>query len=813
MQDTRQIIEQLRGMPDAALKQFAMLHKNDPMMMPLAVSEDGRRKQMRNAVNLKMAGQEPPKVVDQALAGMGAPQPQPQASTQLPEDQGIGQLPAQNLQRMAEGGIAGYATGGKPDGLDDAQRRGMALFERALDMENIRDPKERAFLKSIHWNESKWRDTSPTSNKQAVGPMQIKPTTFKDVAPKLDINKPLDNMRGGIRYGAQGYREAKGNPQIAGVFYYGGPTARDAALQGKVFTDKANPKAPNTFQYADVVAKNAELIASGRLPTYNASNTTAVIPTRDDIPSHMSEADKKAQAAKASAGKFQASDLLQLLNPEKRREIGEAGLAVGSNILNTIPAGIAGIYKGVTGTFNSPQERQAAEQTAAAEYFAKHEYAPRTVGGAEKANTFSKFLSDDLHLPPYIAGAGVAGPKAAVPENVAKAVEAAAPVAERIVPAAEKPSTIPKGEYEGLNKIYEDTIQSNKESAEVSQNRTTAQQLADKQTSEARAASAKREAELQAVQDKINAKRGKTAKGRAQLEKEAADLATSKEAVLQRRAKEAAQKQLDEAARAKQPSTVEPTTTDAVTPEYTGAPTSGYITPMLNTAGKAGVNAGNAVQSDAQTLIDPTTTGGPTSFPPNVDAKADLGETPPAPPKPPEAKKEGLEQLAAEKPRGFTNDDWLTFGLNMLQGKARTGNMLSDLASSAGSAGLATLAGRKEREKTEQDRLDKSGLNEYYREMAAKAKAEAGYTGEERAGGAARKTVAELAQKTLADWEKNKSLMAEPITAAERTQVFNDAVAQYSKLLGLTPKAPAPGAGAEVQNPFQMPKNVIVTPG
>jgi hypothetical protein len=70
-----------------------------------------------------------PKVVDQDIAQMAAPPQQPmmppqarpqmppQAQApqqQLPENTGIGQLPAQNMQGMADGGIVGYAEGGVP---------------------------------------------------------------------------------------------------------------------------------------------------------------------------------------------------------------------------------------------------------------------------------------------------------------------------------------------------------------------------------------------------------------------------------------------------------------------------------------------------------------------------------------------------------------------------------------------------------------------------------------------------------------------------------------------------------------------------
>jgi hypothetical protein len=96
--NSEKITSQIAMLPDQALKQMAMMHKNDPYVLPLIISEDGRRKQMRQAAQAQMAGMPQPKVADAALAQMG----------QLPEDQGIAQIPAPNMQRMADGGIAGY---------------------------------------------------------------------------------------------------------------------------------------------------------------------------------------------------------------------------------------------------------------------------------------------------------------------------------------------------------------------------------------------------------------------------------------------------------------------------------------------------------------------------------------------------------------------------------------------------------------------------------------------------------------------------------------------------------------------------------
>lgn len=115
-----QITSTLRMMSDPQLRQYAAMHKNDPYIFPMAFAESNARKQARAAQQAQGMGQQQPKVVDQDLMEMGAPPPQmapqgippqggPQmAQQQLPEQQGIGALPAPNMQRMADGGIAGY---------------------------------------------------------------------------------------------------------------------------------------------------------------------------------------------------------------------------------------------------------------------------------------------------------------------------------------------------------------------------------------------------------------------------------------------------------------------------------------------------------------------------------------------------------------------------------------------------------------------------------------------------------------------------------------------------------------------------------
>jgi len=121
LEELSNISDNLAMMPDPALQKFAQMHKQDPYMVSLALSESNRRKKMRMAAQGQAGAMPQPKVVDAAIQGM-RPAPAPMmAQTRLPEDQGIAQIPALNMQAMADGGIAGYG-----DGDDVPRQNGMA---------------------------------------------------------------------------------------------------------------------------------------------------------------------------------------------------------------------------------------------------------------------------------------------------------------------------------------------------------------------------------------------------------------------------------------------------------------------------------------------------------------------------------------------------------------------------------------------------------------------------------------------------------------------------------------------------------------
>jgi hypothetical protein len=125
MINVNNITSTLAKLPDQALQQYAMMHKSDPYIMSLAVSESNRRKEMRIAQGAQGGMQEQPKVVDAAVAEM-APQapPMPQQMGQpMPEDIGIGQLPAGDME-FAGGGILAFAEAGSIPGPSDVRPTG-----------------------------------------------------------------------------------------------------------------------------------------------------------------------------------------------------------------------------------------------------------------------------------------------------------------------------------------------------------------------------------------------------------------------------------------------------------------------------------------------------------------------------------------------------------------------------------------------------------------------------------------------------------------------------------------------------------------
>lgn len=91
--DPRQTMDTLSQLPDADLQRYTQMHRDDPYMSALAVSEAKRRATLRQAGQGQAPQPEQPTVLDSTL------------------DQGLGAVPGVNMH-MADGGIVGYADGG-----------------------------------------------------------------------------------------------------------------------------------------------------------------------------------------------------------------------------------------------------------------------------------------------------------------------------------------------------------------------------------------------------------------------------------------------------------------------------------------------------------------------------------------------------------------------------------------------------------------------------------------------------------------------------------------------------------------------------
>jgi lysozyme family protein len=133
MINVNQITSQLAKMPDQMLQKFAAMHKNDPYTVALALAESNRRKELRAGAAPQVGAQ--PKVVDQEVSQMAAVDPMGNVTGALPEDVGIGRLPATNLKKMAGGGIVAFEEGGEVERYADRGFTGYnpnAVFNQAL---------------------------------------------------------------------------------------------------------------------------------------------------------------------------------------------------------------------------------------------------------------------------------------------------------------------------------------------------------------------------------------------------------------------------------------------------------------------------------------------------------------------------------------------------------------------------------------------------------------------------------------------------------------------------------------------------------
>ena len=321
MINVNQITAQMARMSDQALQQYAAMHKADPYTLSLALSESNRRKEMRQAA--QMGQQQPqPKVVDQEISQMGPqmappqqgmpPQGAPQGMQpqQLPEDSGIGQLPAPNMQGMAAGGIVafdeggevpGYAGGGTPSAEDKKKR--MEYREYALKRAEALglDPQ---FVDRLFQYESGYNPKA----KSPTGPLGIGQLT-KATAAGYGITKPEDrldpykNIDASTAFLADLQKKYKGDPAKMAVAYNQGEPYLNKHLKendGQLVLDRLSKAEPR--QYAKVVA--------GAMPVITGSAAVAAAPKDEGLASLIPGQTAKAPP-QAPQGGFLSPDSFQ----------------------------------------------------------------------------------------------------------------------------------------------------------------------------------------------------------------------------------------------------------------------------------------------------------------------------------------------------------------------------------------------------------------------------------------------------------------------------------------------------------------------
>jgi hypothetical protein len=125
--------------------------------------------------------------------------------------------------------------------------------ENAITAENLPENKAH-FVRGLFGQESGSGANNATSNRGAVGPMQIQPGTFKRNADEgWNIKNPAHSTQAAVREAIRQYDAAQGDTAIAAAGYYGGDVGRRKAARGIPVKDPINPNNPNTMQYGEQV--------------------------------------------------------------------------------------------------------------------------------------------------------------------------------------------------------------------------------------------------------------------------------------------------------------------------------------------------------------------------------------------------------------------------------------------------------------------------------------------------------------------------------------------------------------------------------
>ena len=264
MLNLKTLTDTLTDMDLQELQDYARVNKNDPYIVSMALSMANTKKKLKVAQDGQAGMMPQPRVVDQQIAGMAPPPQQMAAAPQqqmLPEDTGIGQLPAQNMQNMAEGGIVAFEDGGQVPGYKEGGR----LLSTYIDTYSKKYNVDPAVLSRIIQVESEGKTTAKNPKSTAHGAGQLLDDMWKKMGggKRGDAETQVRNAAKLLRSNTDNFKNATGREPSASEAYVtwvlGDSTGRAVlAANPKASVEDVITKA-DPENAADIIKSNASL--------------------------------------------------------------------------------------------------------------------------------------------------------------------------------------------------------------------------------------------------------------------------------------------------------------------------------------------------------------------------------------------------------------------------------------------------------------------------------------------------------------------------------------------------------------------------
>lgn len=733
------------------LKQFAMMHKNDPFVVSMAVDIDNSRKaaQRQQAMQAGAAAQGQPPVVDSALYSMGMP------------EGGIPVLPAQNMEGMADGGIAGYAEGGKTETKETYRAYAM---RKAREMGL--DPN---FVDKIFEIESGYDPKA----KSKTGPQGIGQLTSY-IAKRFGINPkertdPYKNIDASIGFMDYLNKKYKGDPAKIAVAYNQGEPVLDAHLKrnkGQLVPETLHEdvRTANKQEPAKYLEKMAPVLAQGtreapRTPEMLARQQEAI--RRRKLTEALPISSAQAADETARTGPYVRGSNRSISGPVTRADsVRDVGMTFPPSMLNpalnqTSPAAARSapeevIYSPdgiplttpVSSGYPQTSSPVAAQLAGLVDIVPKALYGigrtasenvlalpfGREVPTEKRRETAEKIMSPFYRYGTVGGLTGLARDPAYGTDPVTQALEKV--VQANLEKSDEAIAAMTGANPENVRLVRENLLLAAPSVAKIKAPESTMPKLPGKGKPSVTAAKAAEDAALAEraaaeAKAKVSAPRlaapAEEAPGVMRVTREGEAIPPTGAAAASERAGLAGLADDLNAARAAEQTAARARATAAAAQK--AETQAAGMANLRDRAGKVGLTtaglsaAGAGLRFPEDALItppekrpyeawEPDFVDRDRTFESKLETKPEEKAAPAA--EAPAAKKTGLGAL--------TDEDWLTMGLNMLQAPAgQPGGALSQLASNIGRSGLATLGEKRAREQRELDQAYKQTMEGYYK--------------------------------------------------------------------------------------------------